>query len=252
MARILIFSSFVAGSNVGGTLGLKALTALGHEVSLVPTTLLGRHPGWGAPGGGAVPNALFDGMIEGLEANGIVSRADVILTGYFADHRQVERVDELLEQYRYLPDQMICVDPILGDDGPGLYVKPEVAEAIAEKLVPRANMLTPNAFELKWLRQRDATIKPYALVCETSVERGRDLGIRAQSGDELFEAYATRVQGRVPNGFGDLTTCLLLDAYLRGGLNQDGLNSVVSRLLGWISEQASDTLSELDFPALKL
>ena len=51
MRRILILSSFVAAIRVGGGLQALVLARLGVEPVLVPTTLFGRHPGYGPPGG---------------------------------------------------------------------------------------------------------------------------------------------------------------------------------------------------------
>jgi pyridoxine kinase len=46
---------------------------------------------------------------------------------------------------------VVVVDPILGDAPNGLYVKPEVARAVAERLVPLADWITPNLWELAHL-----------------------------------------------------------------------------------------------------
>ena len=48
---------------------------------------------------------------------------------------------------------MILVDPVLGDAPGGLYVGQGVADALGEYLVPRADFLTPNLWELGYLTQ---------------------------------------------------------------------------------------------------
>ena len=42
-------------------------------------------------------------------------------------------------------------DPVMGDDGPGLYVPAELARIIADRLLPLADLATPNTFELGFL-----------------------------------------------------------------------------------------------------
>ena len=44
----------------------------------------------------------------------------------------------------------MLVDPVLGDAG-RLYVAQETAEAIRDRLIPLADIATPNLFELGWL-----------------------------------------------------------------------------------------------------
>jgi pyridoxine kinase len=52
---------------------------------------------------------------------------------------------------------VVVVDPILGDAPKGLYVKPEVARAVADRLVPLADWITPNLWELGYLAGREIT-----------------------------------------------------------------------------------------------
>ena len=70
MAGVLILSSFVAASAVGGGAQAAALAALEIEAILVPTVLFGRHPGLGPPGGGAVAIEIVEGMLEGVAGTG--------------------------------------------------------------------------------------------------------------------------------------------------------------------------------------
>ena len=76
MARILILSSFVAASRVGGSAQALALARLGIEPVLAPTVLFGRHPGHGPPGGAAVAAEIFEGVLAGIEAQGLFGALD--------------------------------------------------------------------------------------------------------------------------------------------------------------------------------
>ena len=42
-------------------------------------------------------------------------------------------------------------DPVMGDDGPGLYVPEAIAEVLKEGLLPLADYASPNPFEIGWL-----------------------------------------------------------------------------------------------------
>jgi Pyridoxal kinase (EC 2.7.1.35) len=82
MPMVIVLSSFVAGSRVGGGVAQLALAPLKIDVALLPTVLLGRHPGWGAPGGGPVACETIAQMIDGVAANRLLDLADAVLIGY--------------------------------------------------------------------------------------------------------------------------------------------------------------------------
>ena len=58
-----------------------------------------------------------------------------------------------------LPNKpIIIVDPVMGDEAPGLYIKPETAAALMADLVPRADILAPNLWEFARLTGTDLGI----------------------------------------------------------------------------------------------
>ena len=75
-----------------------------------------------------------------------------MLTGYFSRPEQVTTACRALSVIRAAnPNVLTIVDPVMGDAGKGLYVNAAVAEAVSEGLVPRADLITPNAWELSRL-----------------------------------------------------------------------------------------------------
>jgi pyridoxine kinase len=174
MPLALITSSHVAASRVGGTLAALTLALCPAEVDPIhiPTTLLGRHPGWGKPGGGAVDAAMMRAMLQGVAANGLYRLCDAVLTGYFIDRAQAEAAAEAIDAVRAVnPAAIILVDPVIGDDPSGPYVTPAVADAIAELLAPRADVITPNRFELAHLARRRVETEAEA------IDAARSLGV---------------------------------------------------------------------------
>jgi len=237
---ILILSSHVASSPVGGTAQVRALAALDYETVHIPTVLFGRHPGLGPPGGGAVDPMLFAGMIEGVEANGVVASCEAVIAGYFADPAQVEAAAVLLSTLRASrPTALVVIDPIMGDTGKGLYVKPAVAEALARLLVPQADILTPNAWELECLTGHTVTDPASALaaartlgrpVLATSVPVDDEIGVLWSAKDGAWLATHRRA-ANVPNGTGDLLTALFTAAILGGATGPDALETAVEDVL---------------------
>ncbi len=90
-------------------------------------------------------------MLDELAENRDIDAPAAVLTGYFADHRQVAAVaDFLAQQKSQRPDLKIVCDPVIGD-ATGLYVAPKTAAAIRDDLVAIADIATPNRHELAWL-----------------------------------------------------------------------------------------------------
>src|SRR5580704_643274 len=100
MSRVLILSSYVASSRVGGGAQALALARLGIEPILIPTVLFGRHPGHGPPGGGPVDAATFEAMIGGVAAHGDFARLDAVITGYFSSPEQVAAAADALDRVK--------------------------------------------------------------------------------------------------------------------------------------------------------
>ncbi len=259
MARILVMSSFVAGSNVGGGLAQKVLPQLGCECVLLPTVLLGRHPGWGAPGGGAVPYDMFSSMADGLIANDIPASCDAVITGYFASPAQVERAAGLISKY-FRGRVPVIIDPVIGDWGKGLYISEAVAAAITDHLVPLADVLTPNVFEclellrrrgdipaipenepdIAWLSEAMAREPAAPAWAVTSVSSGPEIGIMWSDGAVSYRGNE-RITGPVPNGTGDLVTLLVCKALLDGEAITDALPGIVATVRKAIlSSEAGD------------
>lgn len=234
MPLALILSSHVAASRVGGSAQALALAPFGIDPVVVPTVLFGRHPGWGAPGGAAVADATFEGVLQGLEAHRTFGLADVLITGYFASAAQVRAAAGAIDTVRATADRtgafsdrcVVVVDPIMGDEGSGLYVKPEVAGAIAELLVPRADWLTPNAWELARLSgwpvtsaaraaaAADALGKP-VLATSIACSEGRIGLVLARAGEATLFCHPKL--DKVPHGTGDLVTAVFAAGLIRGG-----------------------------------
>jgi pyridoxine kinase len=228
MPNALILSSHVAGSRVGGTVQMLALAQLGIEPMLVPTVLFGRHPGWGPPGGAATPVETFEGMLDVLEANGLLERTDLVITGYFTGAGQVRAAARAIDAVRAAPRgrgeraPIVVVDPILGDSDKGLYVAEEAARAIAGELLARADYLTPNLWELEHLTGRSAPDAVAAAAAAralgrpalvSSVAQGDEIGMVYADADEAWLA-AHALLPAVPRGSGDLLTALFGAALL--------------------------------------
>jgi len=215
MGTILAISSQVARGHVGLSAVVPALQALGHEVIALPTVLLSNHPGHGAVAGQRIDPALLRQMLATLDAHGWLAGVDSVLSGYLPTPEHVAFVAEAVRMVRtHRPNGSYFCDPVLGDDPKGLYIAEDAARAIAQVLVPMADVIFPNCFELAWLANHPVTdiesaaaagrMLGASVTVATSIPAPDDrLATTAITAGGAWERTDARMNG-VPNGTGDL------------------------------------------------
>jgi pyridoxine kinase len=216
MPVALILSSFVAASRIGGGAQQYVLAAHRIDPVLAPTVLFGRNPAMGAAGEVTAPEVLRR-MLADIEADAVFGEVDLVITGHFSLPEQVEIAAGLLERVRAAASRppTVVVDPIMGDSPKGLYVKPQVAEAVARRLTPLADWITPNLWELERLcGQPIADAREAAVACRklgraalvTSVPTAEgEIGILYCDAAEAV-LFSHQRLANAPNGTGDLVT----------------------------------------------
>jgi pyridoxine kinase len=226
MPTILSLSSQVAYGHVGHSASVFAWQRLGLEVIAFPTILLSNRPDLPHKAGERVRPELIGEMFTALEANGWLGRVDAVFTGYLPSRAHVELAARIVGRLRSeTPGLFYCCDPILGDEPDGLYIAEDAAQAVRELVVPLADVVTPNRFELGWLSGAPATTEIEAIaaarmlgrmVLVTSAPGGEDAAL-ANLLVTAGEAWRTVVARRpeAPHGTGDLMASLFLAHMLR-------------------------------------
>ena len=238
--NVLSIQSEVVFGHVGQGAARFALQRLGHEVWALPTVLYSSHAGYPHVQGDVTPTHLLRRLLDGLSANGWLSRCDAVLSGYLGDAEQADVVAEaVLRVKRANPKAIYCLDPVLGDNGRA-YARIGIAEAMARHLLPLADIVTPNAFELLQLSALPVTGPVDAiaaaqrlgrpLVLVTSVPQGAGrIGALAVSRTERWFASTPLLQ-EVPHGAGDLLAALFLAEQMSGSSVADALRRSVARI----------------------
>jgi len=172
--NIVSINSHVAYGYVGNDAAAFCLRRLGVEAWQVDSVVLSNHPGYGACTGRVTPVAELTALLDGMERRGGLSGCAGVLAGYLGAAEQAEAVRGAFARVRAATPAALCVlDPVMGDHEPGLYVKRETAAAIIDTLVPHADVITPNAFELGEIAGTKVNSPKDALAAAKSVlERG--------------------------------------------------------------------------------
>lgn len=262
MPMVLVISSYVAGSRVGGGIAPYVLGPMKVDPVHMPTCLFGRHPGWGPPGGTAVDADVMASMLDGIEANGLYSQVDAVVTGHFSHPDQIAvargaiakiRVAPRGRSHRHAPAKpIIIVDPVMGDEIPGLYIREAIAEALARDLVPLADIVAPNLWEFARLAGVDiATLESADEVACVARSRGGEwlissvpspqgIGVLHVDGDGARIAETSLIEGKIPNGTGDMLTLRFAGGLVSGfgieGALADAVgatHTVIAKTMEW-------------------
>jgi pyridoxine kinase len=145
---IVSISSRISRGYIGNTASAFAARRLGIDVWEVPTVMWAHHPGHGKPSGTVTSAKDMGDMLAAFERPEWLRDIDLIMTGYFRDAEQVKVTADFIERLQDSRQQFqVLVDPVCGDAG-GAYVPEEVVSAIRTHLLPLADIITPNRFEL--------------------------------------------------------------------------------------------------------
>ncbi|MFC5586804.1 pyridoxal kinase PdxY [Nitratireductor kimnyeongensis] len=253
---VIVISSHVARGSVGNRAAVFTLEALGFPVWAVPTVILPWHPGHG-PATRIVPDpGQFARFIKDLENAPWLGEVSAVLSGYLGGPEQAHAIAGLVETLKTRnPEARYVCDPVLGDRG-GLYVPETTAAAIRDRLMPLADIATPNRYELAWLTGVDidgtdsairaARKSPPAEVMVTSAPASSPdrLANLLVGETEVLRAAHDSIP-KAPNGTGDLTAALYLARLLAGEKQEEALakttGSVVA-ILNRATERGSDEL----------
>lgn len=149
---ILSIQSEVAYGHVGNAAAVFPLQRLGFEVWPVNTVQLGHHPGYGSFRGHLVEFERLSVILDAVLEKAPIESCTGLLAGYLGDAAVADLILRALDRIEAeRPDLTFLLDPVIGDDGSGVFVRPGVPDAIQTQLLPRAGIITPNRFELAHL-----------------------------------------------------------------------------------------------------
>lgn len=146
---VISIQSQVVYGHVGNSAAVLPMQARGLNVAAVPTTLLSNHPGYETMRGRVLEPELVSDLLRGVEERGLISSSRYIVSGYLGSRANGEVVADFVTRARKInPDITYICDPVMGDTGLGVFVADPVVEFIIRQLVPLADLLTPNQFEV--------------------------------------------------------------------------------------------------------
>jgi pyridoxine kinase len=227
---ILSIQSAVVYGHVGNSAAVFLLQRLGFEVWPLDTVVLSNHPAYPTVRGRVVPAAELRALLDGLDERGALARCDAVLSGYLGQPETAAVVAEAAARVKAArPGALYCCDPVMGEVGKGLYVAPELPALFRDRLLPAADLVTPNPLELEQLTGAPVRTEAEALAAADLARRrgpglvvvtglgeatGRTLTTLAVTAAGAWAARTAR-RDRPAHGAGDAFTAVFLGAYLR-------------------------------------
>ncbi|MEO5981715.1 MAG: pyridoxal kinase PdxY [Pedococcus sp.] len=231
---ILSIQSSVAYGHVGNSAAVFPLQRLGVEVWPVHTVHFSNHTGYGAWRGPLLPADDVRAVIQGVEERGAFPAVDAVLSGYQGGEDIGDVILDAVARVKAAnPDAIYACDPVMGNARSGCFVHPAIPVLLRERVVPAADLITPNQFELGFLtdtqpRTIDETLASVDLVramgpstvLVTSVERPDapedTIEMMAVTGDGAWIIQTPRLPMKA-NGSGDVTAALFTAHLLETG-----------------------------------
>jgi pyridoxine kinase len=257
--RILSIQSHVAYGHVGNSAAVFPLQRLGHEVWPVLTVNFSNHTGYGAWRGPLIDPGDVTEVVQGIEDRGVLPTCDAVLSGYQGSPAVADVVVDAVKRVKSAnPAATYTCDPVMGNARSGCFVNPEIPPIIREKVVPVADVLTPNQFELGFLTGTEPSTLEQVLesadlaramgprtILVTSVETGDGtIGLMAvdDGGAWLVETPLLPLKA---NGSGDITAALFTAHLHDTGSARDAVERTVSSVYAVLRETLESGEREL-------
>lgn len=259
---IISIQSQVVHGHVGNSAAVFPMQHLGIPVAAVPTTLLSNHPHYPTMRGRVLDADLLRDLLLGVEERGLVDTCCILLTGYLGSAENGEVVAGFVERAKLRnPTLRYCCDPVMGDTDLGFFVDKGLPDLFRERLVPLADILTPNSFEFEQLVGFKAlAADELAFGVEILTNTGSKIVV--VTGVGLDDASASRVQTFAfhsslawkvatprlicrPAGTGDLFTGLFVASLADGAAVPLALETAVSGTFAVLLNTATAHASEM-------
>jgi pyridoxine kinase len=232
VTTILSIQSSVAYGHVGNSAITFPLMRMGVEVWPVITVHFSNHTGYESWRGPLLSATDLRDVVRGIDERGVLGEVDAVLSGY----QGREDIGAMILDTVALVKQrnraaIYCCDPVLGDEDRGSYVRPGIAEFMRQHVVPAAQIITPNQFELTALTGLPVVTMEDVL---QAADAARSLGpevvlitsvVRRDGPPDTIDMVAVDSDGawlvstpRLPRSFtgsGDVTAATFLVAMLR-------------------------------------
>src|SRR3954465_4676187 len=253
--NILSIQSHVAYGHVGNAAATFPMQRIGVEVWPIHTVQFSNHTGYGTWTGRVFEANLITELVDGIAQRGVLGQCDGVLSGYMGSAETGAAILDAVGRLRAAnPKARYCCDPVMGDVGRGVFVRPGIPEFMREHAVPAADIVTPNQFELDHMTGCTSATRAEAL---GAIDALHALGPKAimvtslhtdETPSDALDLVASDASGRfrvrtpkLPlsiNGAGDAIAALFFAHVLRTGAAAEALARAPCSVFGGLKRTA--------------
>lgn len=253
--NILSIQSHVAYGHVGNASAVFPMQRLGCEVWPVHTVQFSNHTGYGAWKGRVFDGEMIEEIVDGIADRGVLPSCAGVISGYMGSADIGHAILSAVAKVKAAnPAALYGCDPVIGDVGRGVFVRPGIPEFMRERAIRMADILTPNQFELEYLAGEDASTLPglrravsrlhgfgpsvvlvtSAMTAETPPD---SIDMVASDGRNVWRVRTPRLAVSV-NGAGDAIMALFFVHYARTRRADVALASAAASIFGLLKRTA--------------
>lgn len=243
--QILSIQSSVAYGHVGNSAAVFPLQRLGHEVWPVYTVHFSNHTGYGKWRGPMLTADNVVDVVTGMQDLGVLGGIDAVLSGYQGGSDIADAILTAVDMVKQAnPNATYTCDPVMGNAKSGCFVSDAIPPLLRDRVAPKADIITPNQFELGYLTGTEPSDLESTLA---SVDAAFELGpktvlvtsvLRPDRPADTIEMLAVDQSGawivqtpHLPlkaNGSGDVTAALFTGHYKTTGSAAQALSKTVA------------------------
>ncbi len=247
--NILSIQSSVAYGHAGNSAAVFPLQRLGVEVWPVLTVHFSNNTSYGETRGPLLRAEDIAEVVHGIEDRGVLGTCDAVLSGYQGAEEVGAVVLDAVARVKSLnPEAVYCCDPVMGDVGRGFFVRPGIPDFMRDRVVPTADIVTPNHFELDFLTGHESRTPAEVL---EAADRLRAMGpstvlvtsvVHDDAPEDTLEMLAVSPDGAwsvstpllpiTSTGTGDVTAAVFLARLLETGSPATALAHTASSVFG--------------------
>nr|WP_086940608.1 pyridoxal kinase PdxY [Thaumasiovibrio occultus] len=234
MKGILSIQSHVVYGHAGNSSGVFPMQRMGFEVWPIHTVQFSNHTqypqGWT---GRAFSAEDISTLIDGMAAIGQLDNCQAVVTGYQGSAEQCQAIKASVQKVKAAnPNAIYVCDPVMGAPDKGCIVAPGIAEALIGELMPMADVIVPNQFELSQFAEMPITCVEEAIeACQRALAKGPSVVLVKHLhclSDQEFSMMLATQEGcflaqrpqfdfeRQPVGVGDLISALFTAGLVKG------------------------------------
>ncbi|MCW8346595.1 pyridoxal kinase PdxY [Vibrio sp. ZSDZ65] len=253
MKGVISIQSHVVYGHAGNSSATFPLQRMGFEVWPIHTVQFSNHTqyqqGWT---GQAFSAQDINALITGIDNIGQLANCQAVLSGYQGSAEQCLAVIEAVNKVKaQSPDAIYVCDPVMGSPEKGCIVPAGTTEHLVKRVMPMADVIVPNQFELgQFADMAINNLEDAVTACHKALAKGPKMvlvkHLHSVSNEKFTMMLATK-QGcyiaqrphldfdKQPVGVGDLISALFTAGLLKG----------------WSPEQAFEHANNASYGVLK-